>query len=310
MAFISVFDVLGPNMIGPSSSHTAGAEIIAFLAQKMIAPPLKRADFTLYGSFAKTYHGHGTDRALLGGIMGFSADDTRIRDSFAIATDRGLGYSFTPNEVETDIHPNTVDIRMENAAGQVMTVRGESLGGGKVRIVRINGVEVDFTGEYNALIVVQKDKPGVVAHITKILSDRSVNIAFMRLFREEKGHTAYTIVESDERLPEGVDQLLLANPNIDVYKRQTLIAGSASYLVSASLFPSFMSEGALEQIAATADNSLVSYISISIPPLLDTLSAVVLAFVLGLCLSTLRGKTIGDTLYNLSLIHIWHPSRL
>ena len=85
MAFISVFDVLGPNMIGPSSSHTAGAEIIAFLAQKMIAPPLRRADFTLYGSFAKTYHGHGTDRALLGGIMGFSADDTRIRDSFAIA---------------------------------------------------------------------------------------------------------------------------------------------------------------------------------------------------------------------------------
>ena len=83
MAFISVFDVLGPNMIGPSSSHTAGAEIIAFLAQKMIAPPLKRVDFTLYGSFAKTYHGHGTDRALLGGIMGFSADDTRIRDSFA-----------------------------------------------------------------------------------------------------------------------------------------------------------------------------------------------------------------------------------
>ena len=108
-----------------------------------------------------------------------------------------------------------VDIRMENAAGQVMTVRGESLGGGKVRIVRINGVEVDFTGEYNALIVVQKDKPGVVAHISKILSDRGVNIAFMRLFREEKGHTAYTIVESDERLPEGVDQLLLANPNIN-----------------------------------------------------------------------------------------------
>jgi len=88
----------------------------------MIAPPLKRVDFTLYGSFAKTYHGHGTDRALLGGIMGFSADDTRIRDSFAIATDRGLGYSFTPNEVETDIHPNTVDIRMENAAGPARTV--------------------------------------------------------------------------------------------------------------------------------------------------------------------------------------------
>ena len=214
MAFISVFDVLGPNMIGPSSSHTAGAEIIAFLAQKMIAPPLKRADFTLYGSFAKTYHGHGTDRALLGGIMGFSADDTRIRDSFAIATDRGLGYSFTPNEAETDIHPNTVDIRMENAAGQVMTVRGESLGGGKVRIVEINHVKVDFTGEYSAIIVIHQDTPGVVAYITRCLSERNINIAFMRLFRESKGTTAYTIVESDGHLPEDIVESIHRNTNI------------------------------------------------------------------------------------------------
>lgn len=214
MAFISVFDVLGPNMIGPSSSHTAGAAIIAYLAQKMIAPPLRRADFRLYGSFAKTYRGHGTDRALVGGILGFSADDERIRDSFALAKQQGLEFRFIPDETETDVHPNTVEIRMENAAGRVMTVRGESLGGGKVRIVGINGVKVDFTGEYNALIVVQRDKPGVVAHITKILGDRDVNIAFMRLFREQKGHTAYTIVESDQRLPEGVDALLLENPNI------------------------------------------------------------------------------------------------
>ncbi len=214
MAFISVFDVLGPNMIGPSSSHTAGAAIIAYLAQKMIAPPLRRADFRLYGSFAKTYRGHGTDRALVGGVLGFSADDERIRDSFALAKQQGLEFRFIPDETETDVHPNTVEIRMENAAGRVMTVRGESLGGGKVRIVGINGVKVDFTGEYNALIVVQRDKPGVVAHITKILSDRDVNIAFMRLFREQKGHTAYTIVESDQRLPEGVDALLLENPNI------------------------------------------------------------------------------------------------
>lgn len=160
MSFISVFDVLGPNMIGPSSSHTAGAAVIAYLAHKMIAPPLKKVDFTLYGSFAKTYHGHGTDRALLGGIMGFSTDDTRIRNSFSIATERGLSYSFTPCETETDVHPNTVDIRMENAAGQVMTIRGESLGGGKCRIARINGVEVDFTGEYSTVIVVQQDQAG------------------------------------------------------------------------------------------------------------------------------------------------------
>lgn len=214
MAFISVFDVLGPNMIGPSSSHTAGAAVIAFLAQKMINPPLVKVDFILYGSFAKTYRGHGTDRALLGGIMGFSTDDTRIRDSFRIAEERGIEYHFIPNETETDIYPNTVDIRMENAAGQVMTIRGESLGGGKSRIVRINGVQVDFSGEYCAVIVVQDDKPGVVAHITKALSDRNVNIAFMRLFRESKGTTAYTIVESDDRLPDDIADTLWQNPNI------------------------------------------------------------------------------------------------
>lgn len=214
MSFISVFDVLGPNMIGPSSSHTAGAAVIAQLAQKLIAPPLKKVEFTLYGSFAKTYHGHGTDRALLGGIMGFSTDDVCIRDSFRIAGERGLEFSFVPNETETDVHPNTVDIRMENAAGQVMTVRGVSLGGGKVKIVRINGVEVDFTGEYSAVIVVQQDKPGVVAHITKVLSDRGVNLAFMRLFRESKGLTAYSIIESDERLPEGITEELKKNPYI------------------------------------------------------------------------------------------------
>ena len=214
MSYVSVFDVLGPNMIGPSSSHTAGAAVIAFLAHKMITPPLKKVDFTLYGSFAKTYHGHGTDRALLGGMMGFNTDDIRIRNSFQIAAERGLAYSFTPCESETDIHPNTVDIRMENARGQVMTMRGESLGGGKVRISRINGVSVDFTGDYSTVIVVQQDKPGVVAHITKVLSDSNVNIAFMRLFRESKGNTAYTIVESDGRFPEGIAEPLRNNPNV------------------------------------------------------------------------------------------------
>ena len=172
MSFISVFDVMGPNMIGPSSSHTAGAARISYLAQKMIEGPLKRADFILYGSFAKTYHGHGTDRALLGGIMGFSTDDMRIRNSFDIAHEKGLKFSFTPNEQETDIHPNTVDICMENEKGQKMTVRGESLGGGKVCI------------------------------------------AFMRLFRESKGEIAYTIVESDGKLPENIVPAIRENPNI------------------------------------------------------------------------------------------------
>lgn len=215
MSFISVFDVLGPNMIGPSSSHTAGTAVIAFLAQKMINGPLQEVEFTLYGSFAKTYQGHGTDRALLGGIMGFATDDTRIRHSFEIADERGLRYHFITDETDTDIYPNTVDIKMKGTSGRMMTVRGESLGGGKVRIVKINQVQVDFSGEYSAVIVIHQDKPGVVAHITKCLSDRGVNIAFMRLFRESKGNTAYTIVESDDRLPEDVTESLRENHHVN-----------------------------------------------------------------------------------------------
>lgn len=214
MSFISVFDVLGPNMIGPSSSHTAGAAVIAGVARKLIAPPLKKVEFTLYGSFAKTYRGHGTDRALLGGILGFDTDDVRIRDSFEIVRQRGLEFAFIPNETEQDVHPNTADIRMENESGQVMTVRGVSLGGGKMKITRINGVEVDFTGEYSALIVIHQDTPGVVAHITHVLSEHNVNIAFMRLFREARGHTAYSIIESDGTLPESIPAQLQKNAHI------------------------------------------------------------------------------------------------
>lgn len=146
--------------------------------------------------------------------MGYSTDDLSIRDSFRIASERGLAYSFTTDASEQEVHPNTVDIHMENAAGQTMSVRGESLGGGKMRIVRINGVHVDFTGEYAAVIAVHQDKPGVVAHITKVLSDHDVNIAFMRLFREGKGDTAYSIIESDGTLPDGIAEQLRANPHI------------------------------------------------------------------------------------------------
>lgn len=214
MSFISVFDVLGPNMIGPSSSHTAGAAVIGYLAQKMINGSVRKVTFTLYGSFAKTYRGHGTDRALLGGVMGFQTDDVRIRDSFAIAKEKGIEFAFLPNAEEAEIHPNTVDVAMVNEQGQEMVIRGESLGGGKVRIVKINGVDVDFSGDYSAIIVIQRDKPGVVAHITQCLSNIGINIAFMRLFRETKGQIAYTIVETDDTLPENLSQYLRINKNI------------------------------------------------------------------------------------------------
>ena len=195
MAFISVFEVIGPNMVGPSSSHTAGAASIARLAWRMMNPKIKSVHFTLYGSFARTYQGHGTDRALLGGMMGFETDDVRIRDSFEIAQKEGIEFSFTANTVETDVHPNTVDMEIEDVTGKKMTVRGESIGGGKVRLTRIAGVKVLFTGEYHSLIVVHKDHPGVIANVTTILSKCHVNIAYLRVYRENKGGIAYMIME-------------------------------------------------------------------------------------------------------------------
>ncbi len=216
MAFISVFDVIGPNMVGPSSSHTAGAASIALLTKKMIGEDVRRIKFTLYGSFAKTYKGHGTDRALVGGILGFETDDERIRDSFELARAAGLDFVFeSATEEDDDIHPNTVDMEVEGVSGRVLYVRGESLGGGKVRLTRINGVKVQFTGEFHALIVMQRDYPGVVAGVTSVLSRYGVNIAYLRVFREEKGGLAYTIVESDEEISENAVEEMKKNPAIE-----------------------------------------------------------------------------------------------
>jgi len=204
MNYISVFDVIGPNMIGPSSSHTAGAASMALLARKLFQKEPVKVTFTLYGSFAKTYQGHGTDKALLGGIMGFSTDDVRIRDAFSLAEEKGLAYHFNIDHQTDPGHPNTADILLEAADGSSQFVRGQSIGGGKVKIVKINNIDVEFTGEYSTLIVKQIDRPGVVAHLTSCLSHQNVNIAFMRLFREAKGAAAYTIIESDERIPETI----------------------------------------------------------------------------------------------------------
>ncbi|HOO28049.1 MAG TPA: L-serine ammonia-lyase, iron-sulfur-dependent subunit beta [Lachnospiraceae bacterium] len=201
MEFISVFDVIGPNMIGPSSSHTAGAASIALLAKKLFPYPLKKAEFILYGSFAKTCLGHGTDKALLGGILGFRADDERIRESFKIAGEQGLAYSFRTDTVKKMEHPNTADIMLESTDNRQLSMRGQSVGGGKIRIVRINGIDVDFTGEYSTILVKQDDVPGIIAGLSSTLSKHQVNIAYMRMYREAKGELAYTVIEADEQIP-------------------------------------------------------------------------------------------------------------
>ena len=215
MNFLSIFDVIGPNMIGPSSSHTAGAVSIALMARKMFPEPIQKVTFTLYGSFAKTYRGHGTDRALLGGILGFSTDNEKIRDAFTYAKEMQVEYEFIIDDQPQTNHPNTADIDIIGTSGHTLSVRGESIGGGKMKIVRIDNIDVEFTGEYSTLIVHQQDKPGVVAHITQALSEYEVNIAFMRLFRETKGANAYTVVESDHPIPEAVLDQIRTNPNVD-----------------------------------------------------------------------------------------------
>ncbi len=214
MKFLSLFDVIGPNMIGPSSSHTAGAASIGLFVSKMFGRPIKKAVFTLYGSFAQTYQGHGTDRALLGGVLGFETDDPRIRDAFVIAEERGIAYEFVADEKTVTAHPNTADILLEDPEGYTLLVRGESIGGGKMQIVRINQIEVAFTGEYSTLICAQRDVPGVITHISSCLSAYNVNIAFMRLFREKKGTTAYTVIESDEWIPNEILEDIKSSPNI------------------------------------------------------------------------------------------------
>ena len=203
MKKISVFDIIGPIMIGPSSSHTAGALRISLIAYKIFKGTIKEVKFTLYGSFAKTYKGHGTDRALLGGIMGFDTDDDRIRNSFDIADNNNLKYSFVEGETTPEMHPNTVriDILGEDSS---MSLVGESIGGGSVLVRQINGIDVKFTGEYTTIMVQQIDKPGVVAHITKVLSENNINIAVMSLFRESLGEKAFTMLELDEKVSEDI----------------------------------------------------------------------------------------------------------
>ncbi|MDD6233166.1 L-serine ammonia-lyase, iron-sulfur-dependent subunit beta [Frisingicoccus sp.] len=205
---ISIFDIIGPNMIGPSSSHTAGALRIAHLAGKLAPSKILSVTFTLYGSFAWTYKGHGTDRALVGGILGFLPDDERIRDSFEIAAEQGLEYKFIENTVEKDLHPNTVDIILHCEQNTIISLRGESIGGGNALIRRLNGIDISLTGAYPTIIVHHKDQKGVLAYITTVCSGIDLNIAFMKVYRKAKGDSAYAIIEVDSDINPSITSVL------------------------------------------------------------------------------------------------------
>ncbi len=220
---ISTFDILGPNMIGPSSSHTAGALRIAFIAGKMVAK-VASVRFVLYGSFARTYHGHGTDRALVGGILGYHPDDERIRDSFEYAEQAGISFAFEENLTDKEIYPNTVDIYVTGEDGQTVSLRGKSIGGGNAVITRLNGVEVELTGNYCTMVVEHVDKKGTLAFVTTVLSAYDLNIGSLRLYRESKGKIAYAIIEVDTNINE---QLLSALRGFEAVRNVILVPAIA-----------------------------------------------------------------------------------
>ena len=192
-----VFDIVGPVMIGPSSSHTAGAVRLGLMARKILGEEAVRAEINLHGSFARTYRGHGTDKALLAGILGFAPEDERIREALQIARDHGLDFSFQTVNLE-EAHPNTAVIYLVGRSGRTARVRGASVGGGNIMISNIDGYNVELTGGYPALITIHHDCPGVITRVTQILAHAAVNIAFMRVSRQNRGETAMMIMELDE----------------------------------------------------------------------------------------------------------------
>lgn len=199
-SLISVFDVIGPVMVGPSSSHTAGALRIALLAQSLLEADLVEVEFKLYGSFARTYSGHGTDRALLGGALGFKTDDLRIKTAFEWAKERHLNYKFIiDTETEPD-HPNTVDIFMRDKHGNELFARGISVGGGRAVLTQINDIHLEFSGSYDTLVISHQDAFGVLSSIVEKLSSQSINIANLKCSRQEKGSLAITVIEIDDAL--------------------------------------------------------------------------------------------------------------
>lgn len=192
-----VFDVIGPIMIGPSSSHTAGATKIALLARRIAGLGYQHVDFYLHGSFQATYQGHGTDKALIGGILGFEPSDVRIKNSFDYAKKVGISYRFLPIDLE-DAHPNSVKIVFHYPDGTSFYVIGSSIGGGAIEITNINGTDVTFTGEQPTLLLKYKEQKGMIAYISNALYAKGYNIDLMRTIKEED--EVLLIVELNESL--------------------------------------------------------------------------------------------------------------
>ena len=196
---MTVFDIIGPVMVGPSSSHTAGAARIGHMARVLLGEEPEEAVITLYGSFAKTYRGHGTDRAIIGGLLGMPADDPRLRNSMQIAAEQGLAFRFVISEEKAG-HPNAALLDLKGRNGSRISILGFSVGGGNIEIRRLNGMDVEFTGQYNTLIVLHRDIPGAIAAVTNIFGNRGINIAFMKVYRSQLRGESVMIIETEDKI--------------------------------------------------------------------------------------------------------------
>ena len=200
---VSLLDIIGPVMVGPSSSHTAGACRIGLLGRGLVSGTPQKALLELHGSFARTGEGHGTDKALVAGLLGFRPDDDRIRTALQIAEQEGLDYRFEKTTLNDTAHPNTVRMTLERGDIKA-TLTGSSLGAGRVEITEIDGYPVEVTGNFHTIVLVAEDRKGSIARITRILADHDINIATLRLTRKQKGGDAFMVIECDESPGEGV----------------------------------------------------------------------------------------------------------
>ena len=195
-----IFDIIGPKMIGPSSSHTAGAARIGRIARTIAGEDIKQVCFVLHGSFAKTYKGHGTDKALLAGVLGILESDENLKNARAIAASQNISFVFETGDLG-DVHANTVKIMITGSRENEVEIVGSSIGGGSIKIIELNGLPIEFSGEYTTLITHHNDSPGIIARVTDALAANQINVAFMRVFRNRKGHDAFMVIEMDQPVP-------------------------------------------------------------------------------------------------------------
>nr|WP_326072520.1 L-serine ammonia-lyase, iron-sulfur-dependent subunit beta [Paenibacillus alba] len=207
MRFKDVFSIIGPSMIGPSSSHTAGAVRLGRVARQLLGEQPTKAEITLFGSFADTYKGHGTDLALVGGLLDFETDDPRIPTAAEEAETLGVEIAFRTSKDKAD-HPNTVQFALSSGT-RVVTMTGASIGGGNVEIVNVNDFDVKFTAVYPTLVISHHDRPGMIADITTLLGRSQINIGFMDLDRKGRDREAMTVIETDADIPDSLIEELM-----------------------------------------------------------------------------------------------------